>query len=62
MKRKMFIMLVALTIILQMTACGLFNRTCKASGCDETDIYSDGYCRFHYYENVGSNLINDLFD
>ncbi len=58
MKRIMILMIILLVSV-QLTACG---RTCKADGCDEKEIYEDGYCRLHYYENVGNHILDDLFN
>lgn len=59
MKKKMMVVLLMVTMMTQVVACSL-KKTCKVSGCDETDIYQDGYCKLHYYEKVGENLINEL--
>ena len=59
MKRKLFAIILLAMLALQLTACSL-ETTCKASDCDETDIYEDGYCKLHYYENVGENVIKEL--
>lgn len=61
MKRKITILLLMVTTITQITACSL-KPTCKTDGCDSTEIYQDGYCKKHYYEKVGENIINDLFN
>ena len=34
-------------------------HVCKAEGCDETDLYDDGYCKYHYYKNFGQNAIDE---
>lgn len=57
--KRVLILTMILLVMAQLTACG---RTCKADGCSEKEIYEDGYCRLHYYENVGQNILNDLFD
>lgn len=59
MKRKM---LMVLLVVLVCTGCGMLEPTCKAEGCEETDIYDEGYCKVHYYENVGDNLLKDIFN
>lgn len=49
-----------------MTVCGLtacsFEQTCKASDCDETDIYMDGYCKYHYYLTTGEDALKDFIN
>lgn len=59
MKKKAFSVLVALGIVLQLTACSL--NTCKESGCDD-EIYEDGYCKYHYYLNAGEDILKDIFN
>lgn len=59
MRKKIFVVLMALATAAQLTAC---SKTCKADGCSSKDIYEDGYCRLHYYENVGGNILKDIFN
>lgn len=58
--------LVALVMAGVMTVCGLtacsFEQTCKASGCDETNIYMDGYCKYHYYLTTGEDTLKDFIN
>ena len=35
---------------------------CKEAGCTETVIYQEGYCKFHYYTNVGETAIKDFLN
>ncbi len=37
-------------------------QTCKYSGCDETDLYADGYCRYHYEKTHAENMVKDAED
>lgn len=60
MKRKISL-LVMLVMALYLSACSL-EPTCKVSSCEETNIYEDGYCKYHYYENVGDTMLKDLFN
>ena len=60
MRRKISL-LVILAMSLYLSACSL-EPTCKVSDCSETEIYEDGYCKYHYYENVGDNLLKDLIN
>ena len=60
MKKKVLCIAIFLVIFVGLTACG--EKTCKVNGCGESEIYEDGYCRYHYYENVGSNFLKDLIN
>ena len=60
MRRKVLCVFVALLTVLQLTACSLTN-TCKESGCDD-EIYEDGYCKYHYYLNTGSDILKDIIN
>ena len=60
MKKTFLCVGMVLAIVVQLTACGA--KTCKVDGCGETEIYEDGYCRYHYYEKVGTNILKDLFN
>lgn len=59
MKRKLIACLLLEVMALQLTACS-FKPKCRGEDCDETEIYEDGYCKKHYYENVGDNLKEDI--
>lgn len=59
MKARILALCIIILIVGMLTGCG--KKTCKAEGCDATEIYEDGYCRYHYYENVGDNILQDLF-
>lgn len=61
MKSKITSILLLTAVAVQLTACSL-EPTCKEPGCEETNIYEDGYCKVHYYENVGENVIKDIFN
>lgn len=61
MKRKLTILLFVLTMAMSMTACS-FNMSCKAPGCDETELYEDGFCKYHYYMNAGEGVIKDIIN
>lgn len=61
MKRKIKAIILLAVLAVELTACSL-EPTCKAPDCDETNIYEDGYCKVHYYENVGENIIKDIFN
>ena len=61
MKRKFTILLFALAMAMSMTACS-FNMTCKVSGCNETELYEDGYCKYHYYRDAGEGLLKDIIN
>lgn len=56
MKKRWMSVLFILLMVVQLTACG---RTCKEKDCKE-EIYDDGYCKYHYYMNVGDNLLQDI--
>lgn len=55
------LILVGVTALCSLTACSL-QQTCKASGCDETNIYMDGYCKYHYYLTTGEDALKDLIN
>lgn len=59
MKKRVFTALLALGMVLQLTACS-FN-TCKESGCDD-EIYEDGYCKYHYYIHAGEDILKDIIN
>ena len=61
LKKKIAVVFFIMMMVLHLTACSL-QITCKADGCSETDIYEDGYCRYHYYMRAGENLIKDFFN
>ena len=60
MKRKISV-LILVAMACQMAACSI-QPTCRADGCNETEIYEEGYCKYHYYENVGENILKDIFN
>lgn len=57
MKKK--VMLVLLIVVCMMSGCNM--STCKVSDCDETK-YEDGYCKTHYYMNVGDTVLKEVFN
>lgn len=58
-KRLLKLLLVTALVGISMTACS-FEKTCKESGCDETELYKDDYCKYHYHINAGEDLIKDI--
>ena len=60
MKKRVLTLL--LIVICMLSGCGVFEKTCKADGCEETTIYEDGYCKTHYYVNVGDTLLKEIFN
>ena len=61
MKKKLLIVLFATITVLQLTACSSV-VTCKATGCNETELYQGGYCKYHYYKDAGENILKDIFN
>ena len=59
MKKRIVGVLIALVVVLQLTACS--SNTCKVNDCDD-EIYEDGYCKYHYYINVGDNILKDFIN
>lgn len=59
MKRKLAALLTIISILSMLTACSL-EQTCKADGCEETEIYQDGYCKYHYYINAGEDILKGI--
>lgn len=61
MKKKLLVIMMLLVTAIQLVACGdIITPTCKEDGCDDTDIYEEGYCEYHYYENIVGNAIEDI--
>lgn len=52
------LMLVGTIAMSCLTACS-FEKTCKEAGCNETSIYKDGYCKYHYYINTGEDILKN---
>lgn len=62
MKKRILTLLIVTALAgLSMTACSL-EKTCKEPGCDETELYKDGYCKYHYYINTGEDIIKDVIN
>lgn len=36
-------------------------QTCKERGCSEP-VYANGYCSYHYYMNIGEDILKGIFD
>ena len=34
--------------------------TCKSEGCEEIELYQEGYCKYHYYLSVGDTILKEL--
>lgn len=60
MKKKMWVLGLLMLILCETVACSMPQKTCKQSGCDETDIYKDGCCKYHYYLHSGEDIIKDI--
>lgn len=61
MKKKLLCVALIAVFAFQLTACSL-EPTCKADGCEETELYEDGYCKYHYYLQSGENLLKDIIN
>lgn len=61
MKKKILAGLVIMAVALQLVAC-TYTPTCKESDCDETTIYEDGYCKYHYYLKTGEDMLKDFIN
>lgn len=59
MKKKFLAALFVVIMALQLMACSL-RPTCKESGCDETEIYKDGYCNYHYFVHASEDVLKDI--
>lgn len=59
-KNKKRILLVIAAMLVSLF-CGCGKKTCKESGCDETELFKDGYCEWHYYENAAGDVLEELF-
>lgn len=63
MKKKFLALLLMTVMALQLGACSFnFEPTCKESGCEETDIYEEGYCKYHYLMKAGENVLKDFIN
>lgn len=60
MKKKL--LAAVLIAVCMVSGCAILEPTCRFEECEETVIYEDGYCKTHYYMNVGDNLLKDLFN
>lgn len=61
MKKKVLTVLLVGIMAMQLVACSL-EPTCKASDCEETEIYQDGYCKYHHWMNQGEQAIKDFIN
>lgn len=61
LKKRIMTVFFVMMMLLQLSACSL-QISCKADGCNETDIYEDGYCRYHYYLRAGENLLKEIIN
>ena len=59
MVRKIFVGVLLGTMLLQLSGCAAH---CKEPGCDESEIYQDGYCKYHYYKNLGEDALSDIME
>ncbi len=59
MKKKLLSVFAVFVMTLQLIACN--SDTCRASDCDD-EIYKDGYCRYHYYLNAGTDILKDIIN
>ncbi len=50
---------VGVMIVISTYGGSLFSKTCREEGCEETDIYEDGYCKYHYYKSIGQNVLEN---
>lgn len=57
MKKRIGIIFVSLAMVLSLSACG--PQTCKEEGCDDTNIYQDGYCKYHYTLHNAKQTVDD---
>lgn len=60
MKKKIMAVFSIILTAAMLTACAPF--TCREQGCNETEIYKDGYCKYHYGLNAGENMLKDLIN
>ncbi len=59
MYKKTGIFFLLMLTALQISACG--SKNCKAKDCD-SEIYQDGYCKYHYYINQAENAVDAVED
>ena len=59
---KKLILVVLMTAVCLLPGCDMLEKTCRAEGCEETNLYDEGYCKKHYYINVGDNLLKEVFN
>lgn len=56
MKRKISLLLLAVTLVAGMAGCA-GSKHCKE--CDD-EVYEEGYCKYHYEINVVKNKVDEL--
>ena len=59
MKKRILVGIILLLAAVGLVGCG--PKTCKEKGCDDTEIYKDGYCEWHYYENAAGDVLEEIF-
>lgn len=56
--------LLILCILMLVGLCGCKSEpeipTCKSEGCEELELYQEGYCKYHYYLSVGDTILKEL--
>ena len=60
MKRRIIAVISIIMTVAMLSACSFF--TCKEQGCNETEIYKDGYCKYHYGLNAGEDMLKDIIN
>lgn len=59
MKKRVLALLMCVTVVAGIfTGCS-FEKTCKYDGCEETELYQEDYCKYHYAIVVGDNILKD---
>lgn len=64
MKKNLVTIILAVAMMFSLCACSieLPEPTCKYDSCEETELYEEGYCKYHYYISVGDTILKDLFN
>lgn len=58
--QKKVVTVLAITVFVLMTLIGCGTPTCRYKDCEETEIYEDGYCKYHYYIVSGDEMLKDI--
>lgn len=58
-KKLIIVAMVSVMGLSSITGCSLLTKTCKEPGCEETEIYKDGYCKYHYEKHMLGDMVDE---